>query len=134
MTSERLRVPRRVGRFVCALGGTANMNGTALFEGVTVLFLAQFYGVELGLSQQLMVLLLCVLGGIGAAGVPGGSLPVIALILATFGIPPEGIGLILGVDRLLDMCRTTVNVTGDLVGAVVIARGEPDAAGPAAPA
>lgn len=134
VAEERLRVPRRVGRFVCTLGATANMNGTALFEGVTVLFLAQFYGVELGLSQQLMVLLLCVLGGIGAAGVPGGSLPVIALILATFGIPPEGIGLILGVDRLLDMCRTTVNVTGDLVGAVVIARGEPDAADPAASA
>jgi Na+/H+-dicarboxylate symporter len=127
VAEERLGVPRRIGRFVCTLGATANMNGTALFEGITVLFLAQFFGVELSLTQQVTVLFLCILGGIGAAGVPGGSLPVIAMILAMFGIPPEGIGLILGVDRFLDMCRTTVNVTGDLVGAVVVARGEPDA-------
>jgi len=124
VAEERLGVPRRVGRFVCTLGATANMNGTALFEGVTVLFLAQFFGVDLSLGQQVLVLLMCILGGIGAAGVPGGSLPVIATILVMFGIPPEGIGLILGVDRFLDMCRTTVNVTGDLVGAVVVARGE----------
>jgi Na+/H+-dicarboxylate symporter len=125
VAEQRLGIPRRVGRFVCTLGATANMNGTALFEGVTVLFLAQFFSVELSLAQQVMVLLVCILGGIGAAGVPGGSLPVIASILVMFGIPPEGIGLILGVDRFLDMVRTTVNVTGDLVGAVVIARGEP---------
>jgi Na+/H+-dicarboxylate symporter len=129
VAEERLGVPRRVGRFVCTLGATANMNGTALFEGVTVLFLAQFFGVELALGQQLLILVLCMLGAIGAAGVPGGSLPVIAMILAMFGIPPEGIGIILGVDRFLDMCRTTVNVTGDLVGAVVVARGEPLEAG-----
>ncbi len=124
IAEESLKVPRQVGRFVCTLGATANMNGTALFEGVTVLFLAQFFGVELALTQQVTVLLICILGGIGAAGVPGGSLPVIVMILALFHIPPEGIGLILGVDRFLDMCRTTVNVTGDLVGAVVIGRGE----------
>jgi DAACS family dicarboxylate/amino acid:cation (Na+ or H+) symporter len=124
VAEENLGVPHRVGRFVCTLGATANMNGTALFEGVTVLFLAQFFGVELSLGQQGLILFVCVLGGIGAAGVPGGSLPVIAMILVMFGIPPEGIGLILGVDRLLDMCRTTVNVTGDLVGAVVVGRGE----------
>jgi DAACS family dicarboxylate/amino acid:cation (Na+ or H+) symporter len=124
VAEENLGVPRRVSRFVCTLGATANMNGTALFEGITVLFLAQFFGVELSLMQQTIVLMMCILGGIGAAGVPGGSLPVIAMILAMFGIPPEGIGLILGVDRLLDMCRTTVNVGGDLVGAVVIARSE----------
>lgn len=124
VTEQRLGVPRRVARFVCTLGATANMNGTALFEGVTVLFLAQFFGVELSLFQQVTILLLCILGGIGAAGVPGGSLPVIAMILAMFGIPPEGIGLILGVDRLLDMCRTVVNVGGDMVGSVVIGRSE----------
>ncbi|WP_454829119.1 dicarboxylate/amino acid:cation symporter [Pseudoxanthomonas wuyuanensis] len=124
ITEESLGVPRSVSRFVCTLGATANMNGTALFEGVTVLFLAQFYGVDLSMVQQITILGLCVMGGIGAAGVPGGSLPVIAMILVMFGIPPEGIGLILGVDRFLDMCRTTVNVTGDMVGAVVIARGE----------
>lgn len=134
VAEERLRLPRRVSRFVCTLGATANMNGTAMFEGITVLFLAQFYGVDLSLAQQVMVLGLCVMGGIGAAGVPGGSLPVIAMILAMFGIPPEGIGLILGVDRLLDMCRSAVNVTGDLVLAQVVARGEPlDPQAPAVP-
>lgn len=129
---ERLNLPRRVARFVCTLGATANMNGTAMFEGITVLFLAQFYGVDLTMGQQVMILGLCVMGGIGAAGVPGGSLPVIAMILAMFGIPPEGIGLILGVDRLLDMCRTSVNVTGDLVLSEIVAKNEPDE--PQAPA
>lgn len=126
VAEESLNIPRRVGRFVCTLGATANMNGTALFEGVTVLFLAQFFGIELALGQQALVLGVCILGGIGAAGVPGGSLPVIVMILGMFGIPPEGIGLILGVDRFLDMCRTCVNVTGDLVGSVVIGRFERD--------
>lgn len=125
VTEQALGVPRRVARFVCTLGATANMNGTALFEGITVLFLAQFFGIELGPLQQALVLVMCILGGIGAAGVPGGSLPVIAMILALFGIPPEGIGLILGVDRILDMCRTVVNVGGDMVGSVVIGRSEP---------
>jgi DAACS family dicarboxylate/amino acid:cation (Na+ or H+) symporter len=98
-----------------------------MFEGVTVLFLAQFFGVDLGLDDQLFVMLVCILAGIGTAGVPGGSLPVIALILAGVGVPPEGIGLILGVDRFLDMCRTTLNVIGDLVAAQVISvlSGEP---------
>lgn len=127
VVEQGLGVPRRVARFVCTLGATANMNGTALFEGITVLFLAQFFGVELGLLQQALVLVMCILGGVGAAGVPGGSLPVIAMILALFGIPPEGIGLVLGVDRLLDMCRTVVNVGGDMVGSVVIGRSEPAA-------
>lgn len=125
IAEENLGIPKRVGRFVCTLGATANMNGTALFEGVTVLFLAQFFGIDLSFTQQITVLFVCILGGIGAAGVPGGSLPVIVMILAMFGIPPEGIGLILGVDRLLDMCRTTVNVTGDLVGSVLIGKREP---------
>jgi len=125
VAEESLGTPKRVGRFVCTLGATANMNGTALFEGVVVLFLAQFFGIELSFAQQVLVLLMCILGGIGAAGVPGGSLPVIASILVMFGIPPEGIALILGVDRFIDMCRTAVNVTGDLVGTVVVSRGEP---------
>jgi DAACS family dicarboxylate/amino acid:cation (Na+ or H+) symporter len=125
VAEEVLGTPKRIGRFVCTLGATANMNGTALFEGVVVLFLAQFFGIELGLGQQVLVLLMCILGGIGAAGVPGGSLPVIASILVMFGIPPEGIALILGVERFIDMCRRAVNVTGDLVGTVVVSRGEP---------
>ncbi len=124
VAEENLGIPHYVGRFVCTLGATANMNGTALFEGVTVLFLAQFFGVELAFSQQIMVLVLCIFGSIGAAGVPGGSLPVIAMIMTMFGIPAEGIGIILGVDRLLDALRTAVNVTGDLAGSMVIARFE----------
>ncbi|MGI8560363.1 MAG: dicarboxylate/amino acid:cation symporter [Luteimonas sp.] len=134
VAEENLGVPRRVARFVCTLGATANMNGTALFEGITVLFLAQFFGVDLSFGQQILVLVMCILGAVGAAGVPGGSRPVIAMILVMFGIPPEGIGLILGVDRLLDMCRTVVNVGGDLVGSVVIGRSESEHTGlPVAP-
>jgi DAACS family dicarboxylate/amino acid:cation (Na+ or H+) symporter len=125
VAETRLHLPRRISRFVLTVGATANQNGTALFEGVTVLFLAQFFGVELTLGQQFTVMLVCILGGIGTAGVPAGSLPVVALILGMVGVPPEGIGLILGVDRFLDMCRTTLNVTGDLAAAVVVSRGEP---------
>lgn len=120
VAETRLRLPPRISRFVLTIGATANQNGTAMFEGVTVLFLAQFFGVDLSLSQQLFVMLVCILAGIGTAGVPAGSLPVIALILGGVGVPPEGIGLILGVDRFLDMCRTTLNVMGDLVAATVI--------------
>lgn len=121
-----LKLPRKISRFVLTVGATANQNGTALFEGVTVLFLAQFFGVDLTLQQQIVVMLVCILGGIGTAGVPAGSLPVVAMILAMVGVPAEGIGLILGVDRFLDMCRTTLNVTGDLVIATVVSRGERD--------
>ena len=124
VAEEKLRLPPHVSRFVLTVGSTANQNGTALFEGVTVLFLAQFYGVELALGQQLLVLVVCILGGIGTAGVPAGSLPVVAMILGQVGVPVEGIGVILGVDRFLDMCRTTLNVTGDLAAAVVVSRGE----------
>lgn len=128
VAEEKLHLPRRISRFVLTVGATANQNGTALFEGVTVLFLAQFFGVALDLQQQLMVMFVCILGGIGTAGVPAGSLPVVALICGMVGVPPEGIGLILGVDRFLDMCRTTLNVTGDLMLAAVVSKGEkPDA-------
>ena len=120
VAETRLKLPPRISRFVLTIGATANQNGTAMFEGVTVLFLAQFFGIELDLGQQLFVMAVCILAGIGTAGVPAGSLPVIALILAGVGVPPEGIGLILGVDRFLDMCRTTLNVVGDLVAATVI--------------
>ncbi|RPE74811.1 dicarboxylate/amino acid:cation symporter [Vulcaniibacterium tengchongense] len=124
VAEEKLGLPHKVSRFVLTVGATANQNGSALFEGVTVLFLAQFFGVELTLAQQLTVMFVCILGGVGTAGVPAGTLPVIALICGMVGVPPEGIGLILGVDRFLDMCRTTVNVTGDLVLATAISRGE----------
>ena len=124
VAEEKLHLPRKVSRFVLTVGATANQNGTALFEGVTVLFLAQFFGVDLSLQQQVTVMFVCILGGIGTAGVPAGSLPVVALICGMVGVPPEGIGLILGVDRFLDMCRTTLNVTGDLMLAAVVSRGE----------
>jgi DAACS family dicarboxylate/amino acid:cation (Na+ or H+) symporter len=124
VADRELGLPSHVSRFVLTIGSTANQNGTALFEGVTVLFLAQLYGVDLSFAQQLGVVGICVLGGIGTAGVPAGSIPVIAMILGMIGVPPEAIGLILGVDRFLDMCRTTVNVTGDLAAAVVVSKGE----------
>ncbi len=122
VAERELKLPPRISRFVLTIGATANQNGTAMFEGVTVLFLAQFFGVDLSLADQMFVMLVCILAGIGTAGVPAGSLPVIALILGAVGVPPEGIGLVLGVDRFLDMCRTTLNVVGDLVAATVISR------------
>ena len=129
VADEKLHLPRRVSRFVLTVGATANQNGTALFEGVTVLFLAQYFGIDLSLADQVTVMLVCILGGIGTAGVPSGSLPVVALICVMVGVPAEGIGLVLGVNHFLDMCRTTVNVTGDLGIAAMVSRGfEDDAA------
>jgi DAACS family dicarboxylate/amino acid:cation (Na+ or H+) symporter len=109
-----------VARFVLTVGATANQNGTALFEGVTVLFLAQAYGLELTLMQQVRVMLMSVVAGIGTAGVPGGSLPMVMVVAQSVGVPADGIGLILGVDRFLDMCRSAVNVGGDLVIATLV--------------
>lgn len=120
VADTELKLPPKIARFVLTIGATANQNGTAMFEGVTVLFLAQFFGVDLAIGDQVFVMLVCILAGIGTAGVPAGSLPVIALILGGVGVNPAGIGLILGVDRFLDMCRTTLNVVGDLVCAQVI--------------
>lgn len=127
VAEENLKLPRNVARFVLTAGSAMNQNGTALFEGVTVLFLAQVYGVPLSLGDQAVIMFICVLAGIGTAGVPAGSIPVIAMILGMFKIPVEGLGLILGVDRFLDMCRTVLNVTGDLAAAVYVSRGEPPA-------
>jgi DAACS family dicarboxylate/amino acid:cation (Na+ or H+) symporter len=124
VTQERLGVPREIAAFVLTIGSTANQNGTALFEGVTVLFLAQLFGVDLTLAQQGTVVLLSILGGVGTAGVPGGSLPMVVVVLQTVGLPGEAIAVILGVDRLLDMSRTVLNVTGDVTAAVYVARSE----------
>lgn len=120
LAEQGLKLSPDISRFVLTIGSTANQNGTALFEGVTVLFLAQVYGVDLGFSQQIQVVLMAILAGIGTAGVPGGSLPLIMILTQQIGIPPEGMGLILGVDRFLDMCRTTLNVSGDLVIAALV--------------
>jgi len=124
VADRELGIDKRVAGFVLPLGATMNMNGTALYEGVTVLFLAQVFQVHLTLVQQILIVLLAVITAVGAAGVPGGSLPLMMGVLATFGVPGEGIAIILGVDRLLDMARTTVNVTGDLSAALFVARHE----------
>ena len=124
VTEKELGVPREIGGFVLTVGSTANQNGTALYEGITVLFLAQFFGVHLGLGQQITVVMMSILAGVGTAGVPGGSLPRVGALLVSIGVPWEGIGIIMGVDRLLDMCRTVLNVTGDIVAALWVARSE----------
>ena len=124
ISEQNLGVPQQINSFVLTVGATANQNGTALYEGVTVLFLAQLAGVELSLAQQLMVVYLAILGGIGTAGVPSGSIPFIIAVLVTIGVDPALIAIILGVDRLLDMCRTTLNVTGDITAATYVARSE----------
>ncbi|MEN3325502.1 MAG: dicarboxylate/amino acid:cation [Acidobacteriota bacterium] len=124
ISEQNLGVPPQINSFVLTVGATANQNGTALYEGVTVLFLAQLAGVDLSLGQQLMVVYLAILGGIGTAGIPSGSIPFIIGVLVTIGVNPALIAIILGVDRILDMCRTTLNVTGDITAATYVARSE----------
>lgn len=119
---EPLGIQTPVAGFVLPLGATMNMAGTALYEGCVVLFVAQVFGIELGLAQQMTLLLLAVLSAVAVAAIPGGSLPLIAGLLAAFGLPPEGIGIVLGVDRLLDMTRTMVNVSSDVVTAAIVDR------------
>ena len=126
---EEFGLSEGVAGFVLPLGATMNMNGTALFEGATVLFLAQVFGVSLSLGQQVVVVLLSVVTAIGTAGVPAGSIPLLMMVLAIVGIPMEGTAIILGVDRILDMCRTVLNVSGDLVTALVVERVERRRAG-----
>jgi Na+/H+-dicarboxylate symporter len=121
---ENLGVSEEVSAFVLPLGATINMDGTALYQGAATIFIAQVYGLQLDLTQQLMVVLTATLASIGAAGVPGVGMITLALVLQTVGVPLEGIALILGVDRILDMCRTAVNVTGDSSCAVIVASTE----------
>ena len=121
---EGLGVPREISGFVLPLGATLNMNGTAFFEAITVVFLAQAFGVELSLATQGLIVVLTVLTAISAAGIPSGSIPLIVVILVTVGVPGEAIALMLGVEAILGMARTSTNVTGDLVAALVIARSE----------
>lgn len=122
--TDEFGVPKEIAGFVMPLGATMNMNGTALFEGVSILFLAQVYGHDLSFAQQAMVVGMAVLTAIGAAGVPGGSLPLLAVVLTQIQVPPELLALILGVDRLVDMTRTIPNVTSDLVCSLWLARRE----------
>jgi DAACS family dicarboxylate/amino acid:cation (Na+ or H+) symporter len=119
---KKLGVPQHIARFVLTVGATANQNGTALFEGVTVVFLAQAYGLDLSMTDQVRVMVMSIVAGIGTAGVPGGSLPMVLIVAQSVGVPAEGMALVLGVDRFLDMCRSAVNVSGDLVIAAVVGR------------
>ncbi|MBW7865529.1 MAG: dicarboxylate/amino acid:cation symporter [Candidatus Hydrogenedens sp.] len=121
--TENLGVNRNIGGFVLPIGATVNMDGTALYLSVASLFVAEVYGMNLSLQAQFMVFLTAVLASIGTAGIPGASIGLMGIIFSAAGIPVEGIGIAIGVDRLLDMSRTVVNLTGDCVGAVVVARG-----------
>lgn len=121
---EQFGVPKEVAGFVLPLGATMNMNGTALFEGMTVLFLAQVFGIDLSLGTQLIVIIMSVITAVGVAGVPSGSIPLLVMVLGMVGVPGEGIALVLGVDRILDMSRTVPNVTGDLITSLYITRRE----------
>ena len=121
---KRGGVSNKVSSFVVPLGATINMDGTALYECVAAMFIAQAYGVDLGVGQQLLVVITALLASVGAAGIPMAGLVMISVILTAVGLPLEGLGLILAVDRVLDMCRTTVNVWSDSTGAAVVASGE----------
>jgi DAACS family dicarboxylate/amino acid:cation (Na+ or H+) symporter len=124
VAEEQLGVPRRVAGFVLPIGSTMCMNGTAIFEGITVIFLAEIFGVDLTIPQMGIVMIMSVITAIGAAGVPGGSIPLLVGILTMFGVPGEGIAIVLGVDRILDMSRTCVNVTSDLTATAWVAKNE----------
>jgi DAACS family dicarboxylate/amino acid:cation (Na+ or H+) symporter len=124
VSQENLGIPSQITGFVLPLGATMNMNGTALFEGVTVLFLAQVFGVNLSIGVQIIVIIMSVITAVGAAGVPSGSIPLLVIVLAMVNVPVEGIAIILGVDRILDMCRTVLNVTGDITCAAYVSRSE----------
>lgn len=124
VAKDTLKLPEKVANFVLTVGATGNQNGTGLFEGIVVLFLAQVFAVPLTLTAQIQVVLMSILAGVGTAGVPGGSIPLIVILLETVGVPGAAIGVILGVDRILDMSRTVVNVSGDLAVATCVAAGE----------
>lgn len=121
---ENAGLSERVAGFVLPLGATVNMDGTALYEAVAAMFIAQFHGIDLGLGQQVIVFLTATLAAVGAAGIPSAGTVTMVMVLQAVGLPLDGIGMILAVDRILDMCRTTVNVWGDIVGAGIIARSE----------
>jgi Na+/H+-dicarboxylate symporter len=117
-------ISRSIASFVLPLGATINMDGTAIMQGVATVFIAQAYHIDIGLSGYLMVILTATMASIGTAGVPGVGLVLLTMVLRQVGLPIEGIALIIGIDRILDMARTMVNVTGDLVVGTIVARSE----------
>jgi len=123
-TEKYLGVPGQIASFALPLGATINMDGTALYQGVSAVFIAQFYGMGLTVPQQLTIVLTAVLASIGTAGTPMAGVITLAIVLKSIGVPLEGIGLIMGVERILDMCRSVVNVTGDASCAVVVSSSE----------
>ena len=130
VSQEKLGISAPTAGFVLPLGATMNMSGTALYEGCVVLFIAQVYGIDLTIAQQITLLLLTVLSAVAVAGIPGASLPLIVGLLINYGIPPEGIALIIGVDRILDMARTVLNVGADIVTAVIVDEKSPRVSAP----
>jgi Na+/H+-dicarboxylate symporter len=123
-TEENLGVPKSISSFVLPLGATINMDGTALYQGVCALFIANVFGIELTITQQFMIVLTATLASIGTAGVPGAGLIMLMMVLQSVGLPLEGLALVAGIDRILDMARTTVNITGDAACAVIMAASE----------
>jgi len=121
---RRLGVPERYTSFVCPLGATINMDGTALYQGIAVVFIAQLFGTDLTLADQLSVVLLATLASIGSPGIPSGGIIMLLVILQSLGLNPAGIAIVLAVDRPLDMLRTVVNVSGDGMAAAIVARSE----------
>jgi Na+/H+-dicarboxylate symporter len=121
---KKLGVPESISSFTIPLGATVNMDGTAIMQGVAAIFIAQVFGVDLNLTQQLLIILTATLASIGTAGVPGAGIVMLAMVLQQIGIPLEGIAIVLSVDRIIDMCRTVVNITGDAVGTVIVSNSE----------
>jgi Na+/H+-dicarboxylate symporter len=126
VAEKDFHIPKSISSFVLPLGATINMDGTAIMQGVAALFIAQLYGIPLGLEEQLVIILTATLASIGTAAVPGAGLIMLTMVLQSVGLPVEGIAIVLGVDRLLDMSRTATNITGDVCVAIVVAKGEKD--------
>jgi len=117
---DKLKIKREYSSFVIPLGATINMDGTSLYQAVAAIFIAQIYGINLSLGAQVTIVLMALLASIGTAGVPGAGMIMLAMVLKQINIPLEGVALILGVDRIIDMCRTTVNMIGNMAASVFI--------------
>ena len=122
--TDELGVPKPIASFVLPLGATVNMDGTAFYQGVCAIFIAEVFGIDLSISQQLTIILTATLASIGTAGVPGAGMIMLAMVLQGVGLPVEGIALVAGVERILDMMRTSINVLGDITCSIVVSHSE----------